>query len=285
MEKPRFENIEQYSSGDLAARYRSTAGQQEQIDSAVIDPLLAQLEENGYVIVEDVLAPDYLESLRADLVPRFKFDSGRNNFEGLATQRLYAVPEKTFSCNAIVEHPLALGLLDRIFSPNYLLSQLQVINILPGEVQQPLHYDDAFYPVPRPRAALGAATIFAIDDFTSENGATLVVPKSHTWGDGISIEEAAKAQIPVVMPAGSMVFFVGTLWHAGGANRTDKSRLCVTAQYCQPWCRQQENYSLSVSRERARQCSENMQRMLGYSIHSPFMGMVDGLHPKRVLAE
>ena len=86
--------------------------------------------------------------------PRFAYDSGRNSFEGFATRRLYAVIEKTLACNPAVEHPLALALLDRLFEPNYLLSQLQVIDIRAGEAQQPLHFDDAFYPVPRPRRAL-----------------------------------------------------------------------------------------------------------------------------------
>jgi ectoine hydroxylase-related dioxygenase (phytanoyl-CoA dioxygenase family) len=88
---------------------------------------------------------------------------------------------------------------------------------------------------------------------------------------------------PVVMPRGSVLLFLGTLWHGGGANRTERGRLCVTAQYCARWCRQQENFSLSVPRERAAQCSEHVQRMLGYSIHPPFMGFVNGMHPKRLL--
>ena len=75
----------------------------------------------------------------------------------------------------------------------------------------------------------------------------------------------------------------GTTWHAAGANRTGAGRVCVTAQYCAPFCRQQENFSLSVSRERAKGCSEHVQRMLGYSIHPPFMGHVDGRHPEKMV--
>jgi ectoine hydroxylase-related dioxygenase (phytanoyl-CoA dioxygenase family) len=71
--------------------------------------------------------------------------------------------------------------MDLMFRPNFLLSQSQVINILPGEKQQAYHYDDSFYQIPRPRLPLGAASIWAIDDFTEENGATVVVPASHKW--------------------------------------------------------------------------------------------------------
>jgi ectoine hydroxylase-related dioxygenase (phytanoyl-CoA dioxygenase family) len=128
---------------------------------------------------------------------------------------------------------------------------------------------------------LTAATIWAIDDFTADNGATLVIPGSHRWGQRPpSPEDHA---VPVVMPAGSCVFFVGTLWHGGGANNTTRERLAVTAQYCQPWLRPMEAFTLSISREIARTVSDDIRRMLGYSIHPPFVGAVDGLHPLRLL--
>ncbi|MFT5888570.1 MAG: ectoine hydroxylase-related dioxygenase (phytanoyl-CoA dioxygenase family) [Zhongshania sp.] len=106
-------------------------------------------------------------------------------------------------------HPRITASLDRLFLPNYFLNQAQIVNILPGEAAQPLHYDDGFYPVSRPRPALGAATVWAIDEFTEESGATLVIPESHQLA-GEVISDYSQA-IPVVMPAGSVVFFLGTL--------------------------------------------------------------------------
>lgn len=276
-------DMQEYFHAELARKYKSTAGSQEQVEAALIEALCADLHRDGYVILERLFPEDAVEAIRAELTPLFTPHRGRNNFEGFGTQRLYALIEKTFICNPLAEHPLVLGLLDRVLEPNYLLSQLQAINILPGEAAQPLHHDDAFYPWPRPRPPLGAATIMAIDDFTAENGATVLLPGSHLWPNRApDAADLAKA-IPAVMPKGSVLLFLGTLWHGGGANRSASGRLCVTAQYCAPWCRQQENFSLSVSRERVKQCSEHMQRMLGYSIHPPFMGFVNGLHPKRLL--
>lgn len=283
MEKKRFDDMFEYGRVDLAGTFRSTAGSQEKVDPELLDGAFRALQRDGFVVLERLLSESSVASLRADLLPRFTHAGGRNNFEGLATQRLYGVIEKTLSCNPLVEHPFVLGLLDRVLEPNYLLSQLQAINILPGEAQQPLHHDDAFYLYPRPRRALGAATIWAVDPFTSENGATVVIPGSHTWGDRTPGDEDLTRLVPVVMPPGSLLFFLGTLWHGGGANRSQAPRMCVTAQYCAPYLRQQENFSLSVSRARARECSEHVQRMLGYSIYPPFMGFVDGMHPKRLL--
>jgi ectoine hydroxylase-related dioxygenase (phytanoyl-CoA dioxygenase family) len=163
------------------------------------------------------------------------------------------------------------------------LSQLQVIDVLPGEVRQPLHHDDGFYPIPRPRPPIGAATIWAVDDFTSENGATLLVPKSHLWGDVASADVDTSALVPAVMPSGSVLFFVGTLWHGAGPNDSAAPRMAATAQYCEPWARQQENYSLAISRERAKRCSATIQGLLGYSMLFPFIGFVNGRDPRRLL--
>jgi ectoine hydroxylase-related dioxygenase (phytanoyl-CoA dioxygenase family) len=285
MKKTIVHDLREYGRLDLAGKYTSTAGSQQPVDAALVERLFADLERDGYVIVEDVLSEAKLEEIRRDALPRFPHSSGRNNFEGFATQRLYGVVAKTFVCNELIEHPLVLALLDRIFEPNYLLSQLQIINILPGEKRQPIHHDDAFYPWPRPRRSLGTAAIWAIDDFTADNGATVMIPGSHRWDDRSPTEEEDANAIPCVMKRGSFVFLHGTLWHAGGANRTDRSRMCVAAQYCAPWCRTQENSFLAIPLERVRQCSEHMKRLLGYSIHPPFMGFVDGMHPKRLLED
>jgi ectoine hydroxylase-related dioxygenase (phytanoyl-CoA dioxygenase family) len=265
--------------GDLAGTYRRTASSGASIDAAVGEADLAALQRDGYVILPDLLTPGELGEIRDAVAPLLD-RHGRNGFEGRMTQRVYSVLNKTRTCDRIADHPRVLALLDRLFLPNYLLSMLQVINILPGEQAQLLHTDDGFYPLPRPRAALGAATIWAIDDFTADNGATDIIPGSHLWGQ--RTPEEAEPQ-PVVMKAGSCVFFLSTLWHGGGANRSAAPRLAVTAQYCEPWLRPQEAFTLSTTRDTVRAVSEDIRRMLGYSIHPPFIGQVDGMHPKRLL--
>ncbi|MUL78058.1 phytanoyl-CoA dioxygenase family protein [Mycolicibacterium sp. CBMA 226] len=267
-------------SGDLAGTYRRTESSGATVDPAIVDADLATMARDGYVILPDLLSAAQLDEIREAAAPLLNLH-GRNGFEGRSTQRIYSVLNKTSACDVIADHPRVLALLDRMFLPNYLLSMLQVINILPGEQAQMLHTDDGFYPLPRPRAPLGAATIWAIDDFTADNGATDVVPGSQLWGDQLPGDDVERR--PVVMKAGSCVFFPGTLWHGGGANRTRQPRLAVTAQYCEPWLRPQEAFTLSMTRDTVRRVSEDIRRMLGYSIHPPFIGQVDGMHPKRLL--
>ncbi|PBA29879.1 phytanoyl-CoA dioxygenase [Mycobacterium intracellulare] len=266
--------------GDLAQRYKRTPTGGSSIDSAIAEADMADLDRDGYVIWENLLSAEECAHIRQTVRP-WLGHTGRNSFEGRRTQRIYSVLSRTRACDRLVDHPRVLAALDRLLMPNYLLSALQAINIQPGEAAQLAHHDDGFYPIPRPRAPLAAATIWAIDDFTADNGATVLYPGSHRWGR--RRPDSDDEALPVVMPAGSCVFFVGTLWHGGGANKTAHERLAITAQYCEPWLRPMEAYTLSVSRDIARTVSDDIRRMLGYSIHPPFVGNVDGLHPLRLL--
>jgi hypothetical protein len=267
--------------GDVAGTYRSTAAAYD-VAAQVVESDLATVERDGYLVVEGLLSQAMCDDIASTLLSLLG-PVGRNVFEGNHTQRAYSLLAKTRVCDHLVEHPRVLALLDALLMPNYLLSQLQGIQIGPGESSQFLHYDDGMYPVPRPRAALSAATIWAITDFTADNGATVVIPGSHKWDDARKPADTDE-HVSVVMPAGSVVFFLGTLWHGGGANHTTaQHRLAVTAQYCQPWLRPQEAFTLSTSPVTACAVSENIRRMIGYSIHPPFMGMVNGMHPKRIL--
>ena len=251
-------------------------------ESTATSERLEQLDRDGFVVIERAIGPDVLGRVRDELDPYLGAGAhlGRNDFEGFATNRVYALLAKAPSIAELVEHPAVLPILDALLLPNFLLSANLAINLLPGETVQAWHIDDGFYPVPRPRPAIGVSTIWAIDDFTTENGATQVIPGSHRWGD--EPPPADPPIVDVVMPAGSVVVFLGTLWHRGGANRSDAPRLAVTPQYCEPWARPQEQMVLSVGRAAA-QYSDRVRSMLGFAIHPPFMGHVDGLHPLRLL--
>ncbi|MAI89324.1 phytanoyl-CoA dioxygenase family protein [Ponticaulis sp.] len=240
------------------------------------------LMRDGYVIIKNLIPVETCEYIKRDSL-KLLGETGRNSFEGRDTQRVYNVLGKTDALDELATHPHILGLMDRFFQPSFLLSQSQIINIQPGESAQGLHHDDSFYRIPRPRQPLGAATIWAIDEFTETNGATVVIPGSHEWGEGRTGKRSEA--IPAVMPQGSVIFFLGTTWHGGGENRSDKARFAVTHQYCESYVRQQENYLLELSKERVRAMSPELQSLVGYSIFPPFMGMVNGMHPLRTLQD
>ncbi|MDX1736573.1 MAG: phytanoyl-CoA dioxygenase family protein, partial [Halioglobus sp.] len=183
---PRFRQIDsfdQYLGTDLARTHGFTSSSEAAgIDAAEIEAEHEQLMRDGYIILHDMATQEQLDALRRESAPYLE-RVGRNSFEGELTQRIYGVPEKLRSADPFIEHPRILAHLDQLFLPNYLLSQAQVINIMTESPAQPLHIDDGFYPWPRPRPALSAATVFAVDEFTPDNGATVAIPASHLWGE------------------------------------------------------------------------------------------------------
>src|SRR5438270_10410279 len=246
---------------------------------------LERLDAQGFVVLERLLTPAQIDALREEVLPlALAGPLGRNPFEGERTHRVYALLAKAETVAPMVEHPRVLDIVDHLLEPNYLLTACQVIHLLPGETEQAVHFDDGFYSIPRPRPSVSISTIWAVDDFTAENGATEVIPGSHRWDDAQLPDQDDPRLRPVVMPAGSAVIFHGTLWHRGGANRSDAPRCAISPQYCQPWARQQENMMLAVG-ARAARYSERIRAMLGYSIHPPFMGFVDGGHPSRLIED
>ncbi len=248
-------------------------------------PDLAAIERDGYVVIERAVGSDVLDAIRAELAPYLdggeRSYRGRNDFEGFSTNRVYGLLAKSPTEATLVLHPRVTAILDAMLLPGYLLSANLAINLLPGETAQDIHFDDSFYKVPRPRAPLGVSAIWAIDDFTVANGATEVIPGSHRWGDERPPSSDVEL-VPVEMPAGSVLVFAGTLLHRGGANTTDRPRLAITPQYCEPWCRQQENM-IMVAGAAAATMPPALQSLIGYSIHPPFMGHVDGRHPLKAL--
>jgi ectoine hydroxylase-related dioxygenase (phytanoyl-CoA dioxygenase family) len=249
---------------------------------ATADEVAAALGRDGYAVVEQLLTREEAAAKRAELT-RILTETpiGRNDFEGFKTRRIYALFAKTRAFDEPATHPLVLGVLDRVLGPSYQLSAPVGIEISPGETAQVLHTDDGIYPIARPHQELVLNTMWALDDFTEQNGATRVVPGSHVW-----VDRRPDASTPVelaTMPAGSVMFFVSSVFHGGGANNSDRPRLGTILEYVVGWLRPQENHILAVPRETARTLPQRLQELLGYNIHPPFVGYVDGRHPRRVL--
>jgi ectoine hydroxylase-related dioxygenase (phytanoyl-CoA dioxygenase family) len=263
-----------------------------------------EFDTQGYVLFESVLDEAMLAHIRTALEPYLAQDiSGRNDFEGLKTNRVYALLAKGQVFADLACHKLALAFAEADLGKECLLSAALAINIHPGETVQPWHYDDGHYRLPRPRASLGVSAFWAIDETTEENGATEIIPGSHVWPENElpgssnvtsftttqfneqAHDPGARADsIKVTMKPGSLLLAKGTLWHRGGANRSDRTRMIITPQYCPGWTRQLENMLLAVPPAIAATLPERARQLIGYSIHPPFMGYVDGMHPERVLA-
>ncbi|KAJ3341452.1 hypothetical protein HDU93_004853 [Gonapodya sp. JEL0774] len=248
------------------------------------DPEVYQLLKDGYVILHDVLPPKYIKELRNTLDPMLaEMPFGRNDFEGLRTRRIYALMSRSLAFYHLPMHSRVTRILDKVLLPNYLLSVYQAIQIHSGERSQSMHSDDSVIRIPRPRRHQMVSTIWALDDFTSTNGATVVVPGSHKWGPDRRPVEGQDEIVQVQMRKGSVVLFLGTTIHGGGANVSQDPRLALTVQYCEPYLRTYENHLLITPPRLVPSLPKKLQSLLGYSVHRPFMGMVAGEHPLKRL--
>jgi ectoine hydroxylase-related dioxygenase (phytanoyl-CoA dioxygenase family) len=245
------------------------------------DSICDQLAADGFAVVADLFEPDALAFAREEvggILAATPF--GRDDFEGRRTRRIYALFAKTRAFDGPATHPVILAALDRVLG-HYQLSAPTGIEIGPGEVAQPLHPDDAIYPLPRPHAELVVNVMWPLDDFTAANGATRIVRGSHRWTD--RRPDPDDEVVVFEMPAGSALIYLGSLWHGGGANHTDTPRVGVVLHYSVAWLRPVENHVLAVPPAVVAQLPVRLQELLGYNIGPPFIGYVDGRHPRHML--
>jgi ectoine hydroxylase-related dioxygenase (phytanoyl-CoA dioxygenase family) len=235
--------------------------------AAVVDAL----RRDGGVIVRDLAPIDLIDACAAEL--RLSFDafdkSQGTDFIGAKTLRCGGVLRYAPSCAALIAHPTVLDVADAILLPScadYQIGSTTGIEILPGESDQPLHRDDTPYPIQLAGLELQIGVMWAFNDFTAENGATRVVCGSHRFLRAWHRPDLTHSS-QAVMPKGSAVFYLGSTWHGGGANRSDSPRTGLINTYCLGWLRSEENHTLEVPPQSARRYNERVRRLLGYTTH------------------
>ena len=271
--------------------------------SDAIDTLVAELEENGAVIVEGLLDPDLLARFDAELAPhlaaaeadRRYLNPAIDAFYGKCVRQVTGMARRSrIFAEEILPHPLYLGVCDRVLGPScasYQINVAQVMDRGPGAEQQLLHRDeDVWVHLPRPHPEVQVASVIALVDFTAENGATRIVPGSHRWPRERTPEpdEIAVAE----MPAGAAVLYLGSAIHAGGANTTAaERRRGMHLSYTLGWLRTEENQYLSTPLEVVRTLPRRSQELLGYSAHDAiasgggYLGAVDLVAPVDLLED
>ncbi|HEY6317484.1 MAG TPA: phytanoyl-CoA dioxygenase family protein, partial [Acidimicrobiia bacterium] len=209
------------------------------LDSTTIEAHVAAVQRDGYTILEGVIEPDVVDGLAADLdrlEAFFDVQPSANSFEGSHTLRIYNLLAFGKRFEAVPVHEHVLPIVEGVLDPGCLVSSLSSITILPGETAQPIHADDQLIPLPKPHVPTVCNTMWALTDFTEANGATRLIPRTHT-ADSSPDYGAPYDSIAAEMPKGSVLVWHGSLWHGGGANGTDAKRVGVAMNYCAGWIR------------------------------------------------
>jgi ectoine hydroxylase-related dioxygenase (phytanoyl-CoA dioxygenase family) len=226
------------------------------------------LRADGAAIIDRVIDGELVRRVLDETAPYLEATAtGSDGFSGRRTRRTGSLVARSPAARELVAHPAVLGVCDEVLGPNatsYQLHLTQIIDIGPGEPAQMLHRDQwAWDTFPFPDGfEVEISTIWAMQDFTDENGATRVVPGSHRWAD--DRRPTPDDTVPAEMEAGSVLVYTGSVFHGGGANRSDRTRTAVNIDYCLGWLRQEENQYLSCPPEVARDLPLPLARLIGY---------------------
>jgi ectoine hydroxylase-related dioxygenase (phytanoyl-CoA dioxygenase family) len=245
------------------------------------EEITAVLQEDGAVVVEELLSPDLLDRFNSELDPLLLTASPDHDrkfindavawFFGNKTRHVTGIAGKSpvFSTE-ILTHPVYMAVCEAVLRPNCSRYQLNLAHLLdrgPGSDQQLLHRDQAVWVhLPNPHPQVQLASMLSLVDFTAGNGATRVVPGSHRWPEE---REASESELVAAeMPAGSAVIYLGSTIHAGGANVTpDTWRRGMHISYCVGWLRTEENQYLATPLDVVRNLPRASQELLGYAAH------------------
>ena len=250
-----------------------------------INPWLEELDEVGYITIPDFINAGELAQIRRAFDTEVPLLPLPINAEGDGkTVRGHNLLAKTRAADFLFLHPMLRALVEGHIGDQVRVNITTLFNLLPGEKKQPLHQDDGLWPIPRPHPKFLCNALVAIDDFDLENGATHLVPYSHTWHDRKVDQETETVQ--VTMKAGSMVMWSGAMWHAGGANVTgNRERLGLFISHVVSYLAPQETQLISIPRGVVREMPRKLQRLVGYQKFSGIGGEVDFRDPIDVLED
>ena len=251
------------------------------MDADTVAEHLGRIDEVGYTIVEGAFDAALADELRADL-ERMEREQGigpaRNSFEGHHTVRIYNLLARGDLYARIPIHDQVLPVVEGVLDRGCLVSSLSSIAIDPGEAAQPIHADDQLMPIPKPHPPTVCNTMWAVTDFTDENGATRIVPGTH-MADRSPDYGRHYDSIAAEMPKGSVLIWHGSLWHGGGANRSGARRIGIAMNYCAGYIRQQENQVLGIPLDVVRRFPPRLQELVGFGIYLGLINHVDKRSP------
>jgi len=260
------------------------------------DAVTEQLNRDGACIIRDVLSRNEVDQVLAAMNPYIeKASAGNDDFTGRQTKRIGALVSRSAACREVTTHPLIIEAANTFLGPQCDRIQLhlgQIIDILPGQGAQLLHRDRLAWGLHLPKEVEPQFnTIWALTDFTAENGATHVVPDSQSWP--LTQQARREDSIQAEMKKGSVLIYSGTVIHGGGENRSSQPRIGMNITYCLGWLRTEENMMLSCPPEVAKNFSKELTDLLGYTMgnyalgyYSPpelIEGMPDTLPPENAL--
>lgn len=237
------------------------------------------IRRDGFVIVDNLVSNEVMDRVAEELEEHIDLTpTGNDDFVGRMTRRTGSLIPRSAASRELITHPLVLGTTADFLSKAtvYQLHLTQVISVLPGETHQPLHRDELawdFFPFPLDYE-VQCNTMWAMTDFTVENGATRIVPGSHLIEGKQTYEDDDPRIVRAEMERGSMFFYSGKVYHGAAANNSNEVRQGINITYCVGWVRQEENQYLSTPIEVARTLDDDLLKLMGYQMGGLAVGYI-----------
>jgi len=237
------------------------------------------LIRDGCLVIDNLISLETVEAIQSEMAPFVEATPlGETAFDGFQTRRSGSLIARSPSSHDVIMAPLVLAMADRALAhaTNYQLHCTQIIEVGPGSAPQVIHRDQwAFDMFPFPSGFDSTfSTMWAISDFTADNGATRVIPGSHKLEDKLAFKP--EDTVPAEMSAGSVLLYTGSTYHGAGPNTSEKKRTGMIVHYSLAWLRQEENQYLGVPQEVLDQLPENLLRLMGYQNAAYSLGFIDG---------
>ena len=265
------------------------------------------MDEYGYCLIRDALRPEQVDALRIRVFEQLEAEVqlGKNNVLPDRKQLVRFLLNKGQVFRDILFHERVRDMIGHVLGQEYLLSAYHAHVAHPGTTKA-FHTDQFWMPPPtnerkqtllkpgsvtragnrghhvggeeamEPKAIAPAVvcnTMWMLDDFTAENGATLVVPGSHLSGRQPDHDLDSNANwVPATAPAGTVLAFEGRVWHSTGANTTNRPRTGLTINFCAPQFRQQENFLMGTLPEVVEDASSELLALIGFKAWQGYGG-------------
>jgi ectoine hydroxylase-related dioxygenase (phytanoyl-CoA dioxygenase family) len=239
----------------------------------------AAIRADGFVIVDNLVSDETMDRVAEQLDEYIDVTPlGGDDFIGRLTRRTGSLISRSEASRELITNPLVLDTSADFLhkATAYQLHLTQVITVLPGETHQPLHRDEMawdFFPFPLDYE-VQCNTMWAMTDFTEENGATRIVPGSHLLEGKQTYEDDDPRIIRAEMERGSMFFYSGKVYHGAAANVSDEVRQGINITYCVGWVRQEENQYLSTPIDVARTLDDDLLKLMGYKMGGLAVGYI-----------
>ncbi|MSR84127.1 MAG: hypothetical protein EXS58_14585 [Candidatus Latescibacteria bacterium] len=227
------------------------------------------LDDQGFLLLEGVLSEADADLMRESCLALAAQDlrEGCNHTYGRGAQRVWNLVDKGEVFEQAIQHPSVFEAMAYLLGDDFALSSFTANILGPGTPDGGLHID---YPVsnlpsPRPSFPLVANSVWFLDEFTRDNGATSCIPGSHHRLEalpaaGVEYDD----EVQVEGPKGSVLILNGAVWHGSSANRTDRNRVGLLGFYCRALLKPQQNHLGIVSQEVVNRATPRLKQLLGY---------------------